>query len=209
MELIKDLIFGGKLPFNRLWFRWVFQYILPVGLTLLLAVGYFAGTLDAVTEPLGNLSWNLLLLILFIGPVSKILPDLKILRTLGTLRKELGIGMFYLGLAHGASHLPVVLFYPLNALPTYVLFGGMALSITFLLYLTSNMWSMKFLKKYWKWLHRLIYVALLFIIGHIYFLDPAPEALIEGVVIIGGLILVKVLAARKFQIRSDYFKKSL
>lgn len=201
MSQLKDLILGGKLPFNRLWFRWILEYSLPIVLTGLIAVGYYLNQLDPMTEPLGNLSWYLLLLILFIGPVSKILPDLGILRTLSTLRKELGIAMFYFGLAHGASHLPVMMFYPLNALPNYVLFGLIALGITSLLYFTSNIWSMKLLKKYWKWLHRLIYVALIFVIGHIYFLEPESEVLIEGALILGGLILVKVLAARKFQLR--------
>ncbi len=109
--------------------------------------------------------------------------------------------MFYLGMAHSVSHLPVLFFYPLNALPNYVLYGGVALSIAFLLYATSNIWSMKILKKYWKWLHRLVYLIVILTILHIFFLEKEVEELVSGGFLILAFVVCKVLVAKKIQVR--------
>ena len=49
----------------------------------------------------------------------------------------------------------------------FEIFGAIALGITFFLFLTSNKLSKLKLKKNWKKLHRLTYVALWFIFGHV------------------------------------------
>lgn len=201
MEILKNIIFKGQLPWPRVWWKWAFEYLLPLGLIALIAYGSWQGSLVVMTEDLGEWSWNLLLLILFISPISKILPDFGILRTLSSLRRELGVGMFYFGLAHGISALPGYFPAPWSQIPIFIWFGGFALLLTSLLYFTSNAWSMKWLKSYWKKLHRLIYLAFVLVLAHLYFLDPESETLISGILWLGFLIGLKILVWKKVQWR--------
>lgn len=201
MEILKKLVFKGQLPFPRVWWKWTFEYALPLGLTGLIVYGNWQGNLSVMTKDLGEWAWNLLLLVLFISPISKILPDFGILRTLSSLRRELGVGMFYFGLAHGMSAFPGYFPAPWSQIPTFIWFGGAALLLTSLLYFTSNTWSMKRLKSYWKKLHMLIYVVFVLVLAHLYFVDPESESLVSGILLLGLLIGLKTLAWKKIQFR--------
>jgi len=55
-------------------------------------------------------------------------------------------------------------------LDSYLLWGSLAGSIIFLLGITSNTFSVKLLKRNWKRLHMLVFLALVFVALHIYFI---------------------------------------
>jgi sulfoxide reductase heme-binding subunit YedZ len=86
------------------------------------------------------------------------------------LRKELGILMGTLALVHGFSFLipygeSAVLF--ADSKPTFLFFGIVAMWLSIPLTLTSSLWAMRKLGKYWKTLHRVVYVIVLLVILHI------------------------------------------
>ena len=74
VEIIKNLILNGKLPFNRKYIGWLAYYILPV--VALLSIIF--GEPGAVVE-IGESGWQLLLVILFISPVKDIFPQFGVL----------------------------------------------------------------------------------------------------------------------------------
>lgn len=49
----------------------------------------------------------------------------------------------------------------------FLLAGMVALGILTILLMTSNVYSMKKMKKYWKMLHRLVYPLLLLVVIHV------------------------------------------
>ena len=57
--------------------------------------------------------------------------------------------------------------------PSYLAFGYFAMLLSIPLTLTSSTWIMKKMGKYWKMLHRLVYVILLFTVLHVVLLQLA------------------------------------
>lgn len=88
-------------------------------------------------------------------------------------RRQFGILVFLLAFAHYSV---VNLFPQLSGMYPFILFpqytfmqsGFVALCLLLLLFLTSNQWSVLNLKKWWKRLHRVIYVILWLVFLHVF-----------------------------------------
>lgn len=90
--------------------------------------------------------------------------------TLTALKRQNGDTMFLFAFLHYA----VIKLFPViasNSFPPvfllYELIGLIALWLTFLLYVTSNDYSVRKLKKFWKTLHYLIYIIIWLIFLHV------------------------------------------
>jgi methionine sulfoxide reductase heme-binding subunit len=51
--------------------------------------------------------------------------------------------------------------------PSYLAFGYLAMILTVPLLVTSSSWMMRHMGKYWKMLHRLVYIILIFSVAHV------------------------------------------
>ncbi len=123
---------------------------------------------------LGEFCFNLLMAILALRPLGDIFPRFRIFRGLLPLRKEAGILCGSLGVAHGIGYFLVnelsfsEIFSPYLYDPRgHFLWGIIAVTIAFLLAVTSNLFFMRLLKRNWKRLHRLVYVFFLATMAHI------------------------------------------
>jgi methionine sulfoxide reductase heme-binding subunit len=90
------------------------------------------------------------------------------------LRREIGILMGTLAVVHGFSFIipnQELLANPnmwwADGRPTFLFFGSLAMWLSIPLTLTSSIWAMKKLGKYWKMLHRVVYIIALLVILHI------------------------------------------
>lgn len=105
--------------------------------------------------------------------------------TLGiAFRRYMGILSFLLGLSH-ALLVYIVAGLVSNTLtigiPLYAYFGLLTLLGMFPLFLTSNNWSVKFLGKKWKTLHKLVYILYWLIFFHVMFQEVGLLGFIIGV----------------------------
>ena len=120
-------------------------------------------------KSLGQWAYNLLLLILIVGPLARV-SGIELLGTIRLFRRELGILMGMLALMHYTTFL-IKNFSYLEVLskepPLWLLVGFWAMMLTILLLITSNNWAVKKLGKWWKRLHRLVYVILILVIVHV------------------------------------------
>lgn len=96
--------------------------------------------------------------------------QIKTTRVITFYRRQLGITTFLLAFTHGMLVRNIARFvhgwYPANLAPVFELFGSLALSLMFLLFITSNDASVKRLGRWWKRLHRLVYVIVWLILFH-------------------------------------------
>ena len=102
----------------------------------------------------------------FSKPLSVIFPNIDFFKKILRMRRELGISMFYFALAHGSSYILKDGVSPYTREVGYVA-GIFALSIYFILYLTSNNVSVRKLKRRWKKLHYLVYPAYILTMLHV------------------------------------------
>lgn len=121
----------------------------------------------------GELALNLLWILLWI-PIFARVFSLKMVQALLPLRKELGILMGTLAFIHWSLYivpyfeeLSTRWFWISNGFLSYLAFWFFALLITVPLTLTSNTWSMKYLGKYWKYLHRWAYLIAILVVTHV------------------------------------------
>lgn len=178
----------------------------------------------------GELAANLLIVILFISPLSKIFR-MRILLHLMMLRRELGIMMGYLATVHGVGYLidpdwfhfiiaPILNGNIWGDNPRFF-FGILAYLLTLPLLLTSNALAQKYMGAKWKMLHRTVYLMFAFAIIHRFLMKGAPAfVLVEIVLLLGSYGLAKALAWKNFLpflvrsidlIRDDYgrYKQSV
>jgi len=118
----------------------------------------------------GRAALSVLLLVLTPGILGRFGIEIRVSRIITLYRRRLGILVFLLAFTHFfLVGLPkLVGIEPITVL-LFQIFGFAALTILFFMFSTSNSFSLKRLGKRWKWLHRLIYIALLFILLHIAF----------------------------------------
>lgn len=116
----------------------------------------------------------LLLWILLWLPIFSRVFGLRVFQMLMPLRKELGILMGVLASIHAISYTitdPLAIthlyFWWQNWFVSYFAFGFFALIFTILLTLTSSDWAMRKMWKYWKLLHRTIYIIVLLVVTHV------------------------------------------
>ncbi len=191
--MLKALIFEGKIP-----------YLKPIRkiLTYLPLISLLVFTEHLSYKLFGEYGWWLLTFVVFIRPLSDILPKLGILKTLTMLRKELGILAGYFIIAHGIG------FFYQKDYPIFESFidpkywnltnkfgwGMIGLILAIIITAISNKWGIKTLKKYWKPVQRLTYA--LFLTGAIH-IGIAEGEMWEMAGLVALLIIVWILAHQK------------
>jgi DMSO/TMAO reductase YedYZ heme-binding membrane subunit len=120
-------------------------------------------------KDLGEVAYTLLLVILIAAPLSRV-SGIKIFGTPLLFRRELGILMGMIALMHYFSFL-IANWEFLQANPPeptlWMASGFLGIILTVLLLLTSNDWAVKKMGKWWKRVHRLVYVILVLVIVHV------------------------------------------
>jgi len=100
--------------------------------------------------------------------VYPVIHKQKIIVKLLQKRRQLGIVTFLISLGHAGLFIVNRQrdFYNWKNYPTYI--NGIAILFIFtLLAVTSNNWSVKKMKKNWRYLHKLTYVALFLLLWHV------------------------------------------
>lgn len=183
---------------NRKIIRWTLAIVIIVSFTSLL--------LPSFHRQLGKLAWLLLLVILFLSPVSKIAQS-KALASLMTFRREMGIFMSMLAIEHVLLYFIKFQvsfnsifnpeFWIEDGAISYRAFGLTALVLILPLLATSNNFSMRILKTGWKKLHRIVYVALIAVAIHVLILK---QEYFEIIAILSAYGILKLLVATKVKI---------
>lgn len=168
--ILESIIFAGKIYIPRKFIQATCYYVVPA---VFILIYFFAPMLHhELQESLGEGAKILFLGILFVKPLSVLFRPIGLLRTLVGLRRQAGIVMFYFALFHflyfAASQAgsPITLLLDILNMMSAYWYGAVALLILTPLFITSNAISTRVLKKWWKRLHRIIYIALPFILLH-------------------------------------------
>lgn len=130
---------------------------------------------------------------------------LRIFAILLPLRKELGILMGTLACVHALSYMitdPLAIthayFWWQNWFFSYFAVGFFALLFTILLMLTSNMWAMKKMGKYWKTLHKTIYIIIVLVVLHVVLINFSRNFEYTPVIILILYFICKILEWKQF-----------
>ncbi len=211
LSLIKQIIFEGNIFISQKTIRILCQIIVPLILFIIAFFTYYTNDTSGLYEfsaELGHIGLYLFIFVLYISPLRIILPEFKILAKLLVYRRQFGIATFYVLAFHGIgliislnifSQLPTILKNFTNTLT----WGIIALIILFFPYITSNNISIKLLKKNWKQIQKLVYLAFVATIIHTFLIEEYLSAILFIV-----YIILKILAAKKMQIRLfDIFRK--
>jgi len=181
------------------------RFLLAISYLVLLA--FFLPTLASFQRDFGEMAGNLLIVILFLSPLSALFR-MPLLLVLMGLRRELGILMGCLALVHGIGYLAPPSFLwgtgqSLFQVSGFVWEKGIAAGIIGLvlilpLLLTSNTFSVRLLGgKSWKRLHRLAYPAFFFIVFHRFFMGQSAQSIepfLEVLFLLGSYSVAKLLA---------------
>ena len=179
--------------------------LILLGAHLALLGFFFPG----LRKDFGELAINLLLVILFLSPASKIFRTRLLLQLMG-LRRELGITMGYLATIHGLGYLLDPAWFTLLITPDLakglsfvdpaLLAGFITYCLTLPLLFTSNAWAQRTLGgAKWKLLHRLVYGVFFFALFHRYLIRGGDSAnLIQVILLLFAYGLAKVLAWKNF-----------
>ena len=209
LQFFSDVILAGKIPQSFITFA---QKIL-LFLAFVPIVGIFFLPMDY--RNLGELSWKLLLLIVFLRPLSDIFPEFKILKRALPLRKEAGILCGTLAIAHSIG------FFLQKGIPLenwfvgaqywdmsqHFFWGILGCIIAVVLTVTSNTFFIKLLKRNWKRLHKFTYLFVVFVALHISLIAYAKGAdvfskdVLDPLFVVVLLIVVLVLSAKKMSFR--------
>lgn len=181
---------------------------IKVLLLLLAHLSLFGFFFPNARREFGEMAANLLILILFVGPLAKIFP-MRLLALLVSLRRELGILMGYLATVHGLGYMLDPQWFSLVIAPYWlknwfdinpaILFGILAYGLTLPLLFTSNTFMLRILGGVqWKRLHRLAYVLFIVIVVHRFFMKgmrvDVVLAMAQAMLLILAYLFVKILA---------------
>lgn len=163
--------------------------------------------LPEMRRDFGELAGNLLIVILFLSPLSRITRSRLLLQIMG-LRRELGILMGYLAIVHGLGYMidprwQELIFAPFPwqaalSQQAVLAYGVVALLLTLPLLFTSNTFSQKHLGKNWKRLHRVVYALFGFAVLHRFFWHSDGFAFVQASVLLGSYVFLKLLAWKPF-----------
>lgn len=189
-------------------FLWIKKLLLIIAFLSLIFIIF-----PEMRKDFGSYAEGMLLGILFLGPLSKIFR-MRLLSQLMGLRREFGIMMGCFALVHGVAYFVDPLSFSLDIAPylnahffsmhPLFYFGILALIFTLPLLLTSNTSSIRLLGgKNWKRLHRLVYIILITMLLHIFFLKAGSHGydifeFFQPFFIVLGYILLKLLAWKNF-----------
>lgn len=140
----------------------------------------------------GRAAVMMLAVVLVPGILGRFGIQIKVTRVLTFYRRQLGIMTFLLAFTHGMLVRNVARFalgwYPINLAPVFELFGSFALSLMFLLFITSNDASVVRMGPWWKRLHRLVYIIVLLVLFHTLLQRVSTWSILIGVVAILELV---------------------
>lgn len=159
----------------------------------------------------GEWAANLLIVILFLSPLSRITRMRLLLQLMG-LRRQLGILMASLATVHGVGYVRDPEWFALFIAPHMpgdflgiappLLFGMAAYFLTLPLLFTSNNFATRLLGgRSWKRLHRLVYLLFAFAVLHRFFIrgmDGQLLAFVQALLLLGAYALVKLFAWKPF-----------
>ncbi len=134
----------------------------------------------------GGVAFIVLMIILFLSPLTQI-TQWRILSLLMPFRKELGIIMGMLVIVHYVLFLRDNWEYLDTLSQTFQLWlaaGFWAFLLTMILTLTSNIYSMKLLGKWWKKLHKIVYLVVILVLIHVVALGLIKEKIEWGYIVI-------------------------
>ena len=119
----------------------------------------------------GQVGILLLGVIVLPGILGRFRIEIKLTRIITLFRRQLGITFFLLSFVHYHFVRGLALYStkssPFEGLLPFMIVGLSAFTIFFFMFLTSNNFSVGRLRKWWKYLHRMIYVALWLLVLHV------------------------------------------
>lgn len=183
-------------------------YVLLVSFFISIVVLLFASTETAELQSFAFLSIIFLYVTLLAGPLTKVFPTFRYKAAYIKARRALGVSTFYFALLHyihGIEYLggpEGMLNLPQEA-QLIAFMGTISVFILFLLAITSFDYAVsKLTFKWWKMLHRLVYVAGFLILTHAYtwgshFQDRLSFVSISTACAIIFLVILHILATKK------------
>lgn len=142
-----------------------------------IVIGGFTGGFDAnpveyITLETGEVAMVLLLITLWLSPLKLFFPKSTLIKILMRHRRMMGVSCFVYVLCHfiiyylGSDDLNAVLE---DLTRPFILSGGVAFLLLFLLAMTSTNWAIKRMgAKKWKVLHRFVYLCALLVFLHMF-----------------------------------------
>lgn len=192
---LENIVIEGNIFISQKCVSIVSYYVIPLFLLLLFyLISGNNGQLYEVSKSMGTIGILLLLGILYIKPLTRVFPKLKIFLTLLRYRRQLGVASFYILLFHGLGLMIALGVFSNNQFKPqpFLLWGLIGLFLMFILYLTSNNFSVRLLKRNWKRLQMIAYIAALAAIIHVVLIGEMIFAILFGI-----YIIFKVLEWRK------------
>ncbi len=148
---------------------------------LLIAVVWFSFSKNGsanmpMSNAFGYLAFTFLSLALIVTPIRTIWPRFELNSSLYMARRAIGVSAFVFAVFHYITQLsvnfnndvPALFSLMFSAAGTWLLVGYIALVILFILFATSFDFAVKKLGNHWFTLHKLVYLAYLFIFLHAY-----------------------------------------
>ncbi len=139
----------------------------------------------------GQFALALLTMVILPGILGRLKIEVKITRVITLFRRQLGITVFLLALAHYMllRLLPIAAgIFPFSLPVGFEFFGTVALFILFALFLTSNNYSMKKLGPLWKRLHRFVYLAVGILVLHTVLQRIGPWSVFAGALLVAEIV---------------------
>lgn len=153
----------------------------------------------------GEAALGLLGVVILPGIMGRLKIEIKISRLITLFRRQLGITVFLLALAHYMllRLLPIAAgIFPFSLPVGFEVFGSLALFMLFALFLTSNNYSMRKLGPWWKRLHRFVYIAVGVLVLHTVFQRIGPFS-----IFIGTLFVLEIVSWCVYWVRQNSLEK--
>ncbi len=152
--------------------KWL-KILLTYG-SFLLPIAYFV---TGEFKIFGTMALYLLVVIMVVRPLADIFPKVLLFKKLVLMRRSIGIFTGMAAMTHGLwfiykdpSMLTQDYFYSFDS---FLLYGSIASIFAFLLLITSNNISVKFLGKKWKWLQRGVHAMFYFTCIHLVLINTS------------------------------------
>lgn len=189
----------------------LFYYVMP-GISFLIVLWSLITDnyiYDLMVE-FGSWSMNLLILILFIRPISVLFDKVVFFKKVMSYRRELGVLAFWFAIFHSlvlAFYLNLFSIYEISRiydLSDYVSWGVFGFLGMFILGITSNKFSVLKLKRNWKKLQMLAYPTFAFVVVHKVMAEEEAGAFVLLLV----YVILKTLEILKVKKKLFWAKKS-